>query len=112
MSNNEASVRNLQPVLPSIGGYGNGSEYSQTSSIMPKSSTIKNSSDVTILLPPVSSSTNRQPMQFLSAGRFKQSDEYSYLSSNEQLVHLQEQQNHRIQLTSSYLINKYFRQQQ
>ncbi|CAF2836696.1 unnamed protein product [Rotaria sp. Silwood2] len=75
MSNNEASIRNLQPVLPGIGGYGSGSEYSQTSSMMPKSSIIKNSSGVTIPLPPASSSKNLQSIQIVSAD-FKQSDEY------------------------------------
>jgi hypothetical protein len=108
--NNEPPVRNLQPVLPGIIGYGSGSEYSQTSSMMPKPSTIKKSIGVTIP-PPPSSSTNRQPMQFVSAG-FKQPVEYSHLSPSEQLAHLQQQEGHRIQPTTGYSINKHFRQQQ
>ena len=107
----EAPVRNLQPVLPGILGYGSGSEYSQTSSMVPKPSTTKKSSGVTIPPPPQSSSANRQPMQFVSAG-FKQPVDYSHLSPNEQLAQLQQQESHRIQPTTSYSINKHFRQQQ
>ncbi|CAF3604047.1 unnamed protein product [Rotaria sordida] len=110
MSNNEVPVRNLQPVLPGLVNYGSGSEYSQTSSMMPKSSTIKKSSGVTIP-PPPSTTTNRQPMQFISAG-FKQPVEYTHLSPSEQLAQLQQQESHRIQPTSGYSINKHFRQQQ
>ncbi len=106
----EAPVRNLQPVLPGILGYGSGSEYSQTSSMVPKPSTTKKSSGVTIP-PPPSSSSNRQPMQFVSAG-FKQPVDYSHLSPHEQLAQLQQQESHRIQPTTSYSINKHFRQQQ
>ena len=108
MSNNEAPVRNLQPVLPGIVGYGSGSEYSQTSSMMPKTSTVKKSSGVTIPPPPP---TNKQPMQFISAG-FKQPVEYTHLTPSEQLAQLQQQESHRIQPTSGYSINKHFRQQQ
>ncbi|CAF4081760.1 unnamed protein product [Rotaria sp. Silwood2] len=115
MSNNEAPVRNLQPVLPGLVNYGSGSEYSQTSSMMPKSSAIKKSSGVTIPPPPQpqpsSSTANRQPMQFISAG-FKQPIEYTHLSPSEQLAQLQQQESHRIQPTSGYSINKHFRQQQ
>ena len=108
---NEAPVRNLQPLLPGIAGYGSGSEYSQTSSMMPKSSTMKKSSGVTIPPPPPpSSSANRQPMQFVSAG-FKQPVEYAHLSPSEQLAQLQQQESHRIQSTTGYSINKHFRQQ-
>ncbi|CAF3950478.1 unnamed protein product [Rotaria sordida] len=113
-SNNEAPVRNLQPVLPGLVNYGSGSEYSQTSLMMPKSSTIKKSSGVTIPPPPPplsSSTTNKQPMQFISAG-FKQPAEYTHLSPSEQLAQLQQQESHRIQPTSGYSINKHFRQQQ
>ncbi len=106
-TNNEAPVRNLQPVLPGLIGYGSGSEYSQTSAMMPKPSTIKKSSGVTIPPPPV----NRQPMQFVSAG-FKQPVEYSHLSPSEQLAQLQQQESHRIQPTTGYSVNKHFRQQQ
>ncbi|CAF3633254.1 unnamed protein product [Rotaria sp. Silwood1] len=116
MSNNEPPVRNLQPVLPGLVNYGSGSEYSQTSSMMPKTSTIKKSSGVTIPPPPppsqpLSSTTSRQPMQFISAG-FKQPVEYTHLSPSEQLAQLQQQESHRIQPTSGYSINKHFRQQQ
>jgi hypothetical protein len=112
-TNTEAPVRNLQPVLPGIIGYGSGSEYSQTSAMMQKSSTIKKSSGVTIPPPPPppSSSANRQPMQFVSAG-FKQPVEYTHLSPSEQLAQLQQQEGHRIQPTTGYSINKHFRQQQ
>jgi len=110
---NEAPVRNLQPVLPGILGYGSGSEYSQTSSMIPKPSTAKKSSGVTIPPPPPpqSSSANRQPMQFISGG-FKQPVEYTHLSPSEQLAQLQQQESHRIQPTTGYSINKHFRQQQ
>jgi len=112
-TNNEAPVKNLQPVLPGIIGYGSGSEYSQTSSMMPKPTTAKKSSGLTIPPPPppASSSANRQPMQFISAG-FKQPVEYSHLSPSEQLAQLQQQEGHRIQPTTGYSINKHFRQQQ
>lgn len=102
----EAPVRNLQPVLPGILGYGSGSEYSQTSSMMPKGSTTKKSSGVAIPPPPPSS--NRPAMQFVSAG-FKQPDEFTHLSPSEQLAHVQQQQGHRIQPTTGYSINKHFR---
>jgi hypothetical protein len=112
MPNYEAPVRNLQPVLTGIVNYGSGSEYSQTSSMMPKSSAMKKSSGVTIPPPPPpSASTNRQPMQFVSAG-FKQPVEYTHLTPGEQLAQLQQQEGHRIQPTSGYSINKHFRQQQ
>lgn len=104
-------IRNIQPVLPGIVNYGSGSEYSQTSSMLPKSSTMKKSSGVTIP-PPPPSTTNRQPMQFISAG-FKQPVEYAHLSPSEQLAQVQQQEGHRIQpTTGGYSINKYFRQQQ
>ena len=110
----EAPVRNLQPVLPGILGYGSGSEYSQTSSMMPKPSTTtttaKKSSGVTIP-PPPPPSANRPPMQFISAG-YKQPEEYAHLSPNEQLAQLQQQEGHRIQPTTGYSINKHFRQTQ
>jgi hypothetical protein len=108
-TNYEAPVRNLQPLLPGILGYGSGSEYSQTSSMMPKPLTAKKSSGVTI--PPPPPSANRQPMQFVSAG-FKQPVEYSHLSPSEQLAQLQQQEGHRIQPTTGYSTNKHFRQQQ
>ncbi|CAF1081738.1 unnamed protein product [Adineta steineri] len=113
MVNNEAPVRNLQPVLPGIVNYASGSEYSQTSAaIIPKATTMKKSSGVTIPPPPPSASqANRQPMQFISAG-FKQPVEYAHLSPSEQLAQLQQQENHRIQPTGGYSINKHFRQQQ
>ncbi len=107
----EAPVRNLQPVLPGILGYGSGSEYSQTSSMMPKPSTTKKTSGVTIPPPPLPPSANRQPMQFVSAG-FKQPVDYNHLSPSEQLAQLQQQEGHRIQPTTGYSINKHFRQQQ
>lgn len=105
----EAPVRNLQPVLPGILGYGSGSEYSQTSAMMSKPSTTKKSSGVTI--PPPPPSANRPPMQFVSAG-FKQPEEYAHLSPTEQLAQLQQQEGHRIQPTTGYSINKHFRQTQ
>ncbi|CAF5133506.1 unnamed protein product [Rotaria magnacalcarata] len=108
MATNEAPVRNLQPVVAGLVNYGSGSEYSQTSSMMPKSSTTKRPSGVTIPPPP---STNRQPMQFISAG-FKQPVDYAHLSPSEQLAQLQQQGGHRIQSTGGYSINKNFRQQQ
>ncbi len=108
---NEAPVRNLQPVLPGIVGYGSGSEYSQTSAMISKSTTLKKSSGVTIPPPPPSASTTRQPMQFVSAG-FKQPVDYTHLSPSEQLAQLQQQQGHRIQSTGGYSVNKHFRQQQ
>ncbi|UJR09280.1 hypothetical protein I4U23_013525 [Adineta vaga] len=111
--NNEAPVRHLQPVLPGIIGYGSGSEYSQMSSMVPKPGSIKKSSGVTIPPPPppLSTSTTRQPMQFVSAG-FKQPNDYGHLTPSEQLAQLQQQQSHRIQPTSGHSINKHFRSQQ
>lgn len=105
----EAPVRNLQPILPGILGYGSGSEYSQTSSMMPKGSTTKKSSGVAI--PPPPPSANRPAMQFVSAG-YKQPIEYAHLSPSEQLAQLQQQEGHRIQPTSGHSINKHFRQTQ
>ncbi|CAF3353793.1 unnamed protein product [Rotaria socialis] len=110
MPTNEAPVRNLQPVVAGLVNYGSGSEYSQTSSMMPKSSATKKPSGVTIP-PPPAPSTNRQPMQFISAG-FKQPVDYTHLSPSEQLAQLQQQGGHRIQSTGGYSINKHFRQQQ
>lgn len=77
--------------------------------MMPKPSTMKKSSGVTI--PPPPPSTNRQPMQFVSGG-FKQPVDYAHLSPSEQLAQLQQQESHRIQSTTGYSINKHFRQQQ
>lgn len=115
-TNNEPPLRHLKPVLTGLVNYGSGSEYSQTSSMMPKSSTAKRSSGITIPPPPTaaptsSSTANRQPMQFISAG-FKQSVEYTHLSPNEQLAQFQQQESHRIQPNSGYSVNKHFRQQQ
>ena len=115
MSHGEVPIRHLQPVIPGMGNYGSGSEYSQTSSMIPKPSTIKKSSGVTVPPPPISSSSsampNRQaPIQFISAG-FRQPIEYTHLSPSEQLAQLQQQESHRIQPTGTYSINKHFRQQ-
>ena len=107
-------VRNIQPILPGIVNYGSGSEYSQSSSMYPKSSTMKKSSGVTIPPPPLTTTTssNRQPMQFISAG-FKQPVEYAHLSPSDKLAQVQQQESHRIQpTTGGYSINKYFRQPQ
>ena len=107
-----APVRNLQPLISGLVGYASGSEYSQTSSMMPKSSLPLKKSSGAMIPPPPSAATaatpNRPTMQFISAG-FKQPAEYSHLSPSEQLAQFQQQEGHRIQPSVGYSINKHFR---
>lgn len=113
-TNPSAPVRNLQPLISGLVGYASGSEYSQTSSMMPKSSLpMKKSSGAMIPPPPPSAAAttttpNRPTMQFVSAG-YKQPAEYSHLSPSEQLAQFQQQEGHRIQPGVGYSINKHFR---
>ena len=108
-TNPSAPVRNLQPVISGLVGYASGSEYSQTSSMMPKSSlTMKKPSGAMIPPPPLPTTSNRPTLQFISAG-FKQPMEYTHLSPSEQLAQFQQQESHRIQPNNSYSINKHFR---
>ncbi|CAF1261620.1 unnamed protein product [Rotaria sordida] len=60
MSNNQLFVRNLQSILLGIVNNGSNSEYNQISLMIPKSSTMKKSSDVTILPPTSATAIYRQ----------------------------------------------------
>jgi hypothetical protein len=103
MSIKEPPIHHLQALPSGLVNYGSGSEYSQTSAIIPKLMSIKQSENTVL-----TSSIDRPTMQFVSAG-FKQPVEYTHLSPREQLAQFQQQESHRIRPGTGYAINKHLR---